>query len=90
MSEKSRLLICDQLMNTTNGCNEINSAPSPLLANYGYYTRYRHSRDISLMAVLNGIERTPPEFSQLIKKAGLRLIKFWETRSLFGIIEVQK
>lgn len=75
-------------MNTTFGCPEIPAAPSPLPANYGYHTRYVHNRDLGLMATLNGIERTPAEFKKLIARAGLRLVKFWDTRSYVGITEV--
>ncbi|KAI1367012.1 S-adenosyl-L-methionine-dependent methyltransferase [Xylaria arbuscula] len=87
MGPKSRILICDPVMNTTFGCNEIPAAPSPLPANYGYHVRYCHNRDVGLMATINGIERTPSEFKELFEKAGLRLIKFWETRSMVGITE---
>nr|BBL33419.1 putative methyltransferase [Lachnum palmae] len=88
MGENSRILICDQVMNTTYGCEEIPGAPKPLPANYGYYTRFMHTRDLSLMACINGIERTPAQFKDIIEQAGLKLSKIYETRSLFGIIEV--
>lgn len=88
MTQKSRILICDQVMNTTFGCDEISSAPSPLPANYGYHTRYCHHRDLALMGCINGIERTPPQWKDIIEKAGLRLQRIWECRSVVGIIEV--
>ncbi|KAI1760579.1 S-adenosyl-L-methionine-dependent methyltransferase [Hypoxylon sp. FL1150] len=88
MGPRSRILICDPVMNTTFGCPEIRAAPSPLPSNYGYHTRYCHNRDLGLMATMNGIERTPAEFKELFEKAGLRLVKFWETRSMVGITEV--
>ncbi|KAI1779177.1 S-adenosyl-L-methionine-dependent methyltransferase [Hypoxylon cercidicola] len=88
MGPKSRILICDPVMNTTFGCPEIRAAPSPLLSNYGYHGRYYHNRDLGLMATMNGIERTPAELKELFEKAGLRLVKFWETRSMVGITEV--
>ncbi|KAK4653881.1 hypothetical protein QC762_511060 [Podospora pseudocomata] len=87
MGPKSRILICDPVMNTTFGCDEIEAAPSPLPANYGYHVRYCHNRDIGLMATINGIERTPSEFKALFEEAGLRLVKFWDTRSMVGITE---
>jgi hypothetical protein len=90
MSEKSSILLCDQVMNTTHGDAEMEGAPSPLPANYGYYSRFCHSRDISLMGIINGIERTPAEYRGLVEKAGLRLHKIWETRTLFGIVELKK
>jgi hypothetical protein len=87
MGPKSRILICDPVMNTTLGCPEIPAAPAPLPANYGYHVRYCHTRDIALMATINGIERTPSEFKALFERAGLKLVKFWETRSMVGITE---
>lgn len=89
MGPNSRILICDQVMNTTYGCSEIASAPAPLPANYGYYTRYCHNRDLGLGAVLNGIERTPSQFDEIIRRAGLRLEKLWECRSMVGIVEAR-
>lgn len=88
MGPRSRILICDPVMNTTFGCPEIPAAPSPLPSNYGYHVRYCHNRDLGLMATMNGIERTPAELKELFEKAGLRLVKFWETRSMVGITEV--
>lgn len=87
MGPGSRILICDPIINTTLGCPEIPPAPSPLPANYGYYVRYCHNRDIALMAVMNGTERTPSEWKQLLEEAGLKLVKFWDTRSMVGILE---
>lgn len=88
MSPKSRILICDLVMNTTCGFPGMKSAPSPLPANYGYFGRYAHHRDLGLMTVINGIERTPSEFEKLIEEAGLKIIKILETRSLNSIVEV--
>lgn len=87
MGPQSRILVCDPVMNTTLGCPEIPAAPAPLPANYGYHVRYCHDRDMALMSTLNGIERTPREFKELFEKSGLRLVKFWETRSMVGITE---
>lgn len=78
----------DQVMNTTEGCAELPSAPAPLPANYGYFTRYSHTRDLCVMSVINGIERKPTEFGDLVKRAGLHLNKFWECRSQVGLVEV--
>ncbi|KAJ5456732.1 O-methyltransferase [Penicillium desertorum] len=90
LSDTSRVLICDQVMNTTHGSDEMDNAPSPLPANYGYYSRYHHQRDMSLMGTINGIERTPQQFRELVEKAGLRLSRVFETRSIYSIVEVQK
>ncbi|KAF3912593.1 O-demethylpuromycin-O-methyltransferase [Arthrobotrys entomopaga] len=88
MGPNSKLLICDQVMNTTNGDPQLEPAPSLLPANYGYAARYSHVRDLELMAFMNGIERKPTEFRNLIERAGLHLNRFWKTRSQVGLIEV--
>jgi hypothetical protein len=87
MATHSRLLICDQVMNTTIGDPDLESAPSPLPANYGYHTRFSHSRDITMMSCINGIERTPTEFKSLLQAAGLKLKKIWDCRSQVSLIE---
>ena len=88
MTAKSRILICDQVMNTTRGCPEIKPAPEPLPANYGSYTRYSHQRDLMMMTAVNGIERTPEQFKELVNSAGLWLHKIWECRSQEFLIEL--
>ncbi|XP_014558343.1 hypothetical protein COCVIDRAFT_94784 [Bipolaris victoriae FI3] len=88
MGPRSRILICDQVMNTTLGSEELTAAPSPLPANWGYYTRYSHQRDLALMAVINGIERTPREFRTIVEKSGLKLLKIWDCRSQVSLVEV--
>ncbi|KAI1111372.1 S-adenosyl-L-methionine-dependent methyltransferase [Nemania sp. NC0429] len=88
MGPRSRILICDQVMNTTNGCDELTAAPEPLPANWGYYTRYSHQRDLAMMSIINGIERKPAEFRDLVNRAGLRLRKIWDCRSQVGLVEI--
>ncbi|KAJ2985293.1 hypothetical protein NUW58_g5614 [Xylaria curta] len=88
MGPRSRILICDQVMNTTTGCDELPSAPDPLPANWGYYSRYSHQRDLAMMSIINGIERKPAEFRDLVKSAGLRLRKIWDCRSQVGLVEI--
>lgn len=78
----------DQVMNTTAGCSELPAAPSPLPANWGYYTRYSHQRDLAMMSIINGIERKPAEFRNLVNRAGLRLRKIWDCRSQVGLLEI--
>lgn len=75
-------------MNTTLGCAELPPAPAPLLANWGYYTRYSHQRDLAMMAIINGIERKPDEIRSLVERAGLRLRKIWDCRSQVGLVEI--
>ncbi|KAI0465612.1 S-adenosyl-L-methionine-dependent methyltransferase [Xylaria cf. heliscus] len=88
MGPRSRIMICDQVMNTTVGCDELRAAPFPLPANWGYYTRYSHQRDLAMMSIINGIERKPAEFRNLIDRAGLRLKKIWDCRSQVGLLEI--
>lgn len=78
----------DQVMNTTTGCAELPSAPAPLPANYGYFTRYSHTRDLCVMSLINGIERKPTEFRALVERAGLHMNKIWDCRSQVGLVEV--
>lgn len=78
----------DQVMNTTLGTPELPAAPAPLPANWGYYMRYSHQRDLAMMSIINGIERTPAEFKDIIERAGLRLRKIWDCRSQVGLVEV--
>ncbi|KAI9688867.1 MAG: hypothetical protein M1822_001224 [Bathelium mastoideum] len=87
MGLQSRVLICDQVMNTTLGTPELHAAPYPLPANWGYYTRYSHQRDMSMMTNINGIERTPSEFKAIIEEAGLKLHKIWDCRSQVSLVE---
>ncbi|KAL4900543.1 hypothetical protein BDW74DRAFT_182629 [Aspergillus multicolor] len=102
MDARSRILICDQVMNTTVGfvdqtnghvngdaqaVNELRPAPAPLPANYGYYTRYSHQRDITMMSIINGIERTPAEFERIITQAGLAMTRIYDCRSQVALVE---
>nr|POF15333.1 o-methyltransferase tpca [Quercus suber] len=87
MSASSRLLIADQVMNTTLGSPELEHAPAPLPANYGYHTRYSHQRDLTMMAIINGIERTPSQFKSILNASGLEIRKIWSCRSQVTLIE---
>ena len=88
MHSSSRILICDQVMNTTVGYpKSISSAPEPLPANYGYFARYSHQRDITMMSIINGIERTPAEFEDIIERAGLVISKIYDCRSPVSLVE---
>ncbi|KAF9640005.1 hypothetical protein BFW01_g11811 [Lasiodiplodia theobromae] len=89
MSSNSRVLICDQVMNTTTGHPELTPAPAPLPANYGEYMRPLHQLDMIMLAAHNGIERTPAEVQVLLEAAGLKLKKIWECRSQLWIIEAR-
>ncbi|KAI2624988.1 S-adenosyl-L-methionine-dependent methyltransferase [Hypoxylon sp. NC1633] len=57
MGPKSRILICDRVMNTTIGCKELKAAPAPLPANWGYHKRQSHQLILGMMTIINGIDR---------------------------------
>ena len=81
-------MFSEQVMNTTIGSAGLSRAPEPLPANWGYFTRYSHQRDLAMMTMINGIERRPEEFKDIVERAGLRVRKFWECRSQVGLVEV--
>jgi hypothetical protein len=87
MSTESRVLIADIVMNTTLGCHEMKSAPKPLLANYGRETAYAHMMDLHMMMMVNGKERTPAEFRQIIERSGLALAKIWDGQGMLSVLE---
>ena len=89
--DTSRILICDQLMISTlpNADPVIPSAPDPLPANYGVSVRYSHQRDLAMMGIINGIERTPDQLKVIVEKSGLKIEKVWECRSQVPIVEVR-
>lgn len=87
MSPSSRVLITESVVATTLGDAAISSAPPPLPANYGRWARFAHQRDLTMLALLNGIERTPDGYRRIVEAAGLRVAKVWECRSHIHIIE---
>lgn len=90
MGKDSRILLCEQIMSTTlRAPSSVNQAPEPLPANYGAAKRFSHARDLALMTMLNGIERTPEQFRILVEKAGLKVERFWDVRSQVGLCEVR-
>lgn len=89
MTAASRLLIADQVANTTFGCPEISAAPTPLPANYGAWNRLRGAADMHMMTLLNGVERTPAQFQGLAVSAGLEVVRVWECRGPIDIIELR-
>lgn len=90
-AETSRILICDQLMVSTLPSSDpmVSLAPSPLPANYGVGVRFSHQRDLCMMGILNGIERTPDQLKTIVEKSGLRIERVWECRSQVPIVEAR-
>jgi hypothetical protein len=74
-------------MNTTLGCDEIKDAPEPLPPNYGHAASYNHCRDIMMMTMFNGVERTPNQFKAIVEAAGLSLTKIWKCRGPVDVVE---
>ena len=89
MGGHSRLLVAEQVMNTTVGCKDLADAPTPLPANYGIHTRLAHCVDCVTEVLSHGMERTPPQLRALATRAGLQVVKFWECRSVLGIMEMR-
>lgn len=89
MGPSSKVLIADQVMNTTLGSEDdgLPSAPAPLLANYGTYVRFSHQIDVALMATINGIERTPLQFKRIVEAAGLKIKRIIGARTQVSIVE---
>lgn len=87
MGPNSRLLIADMIINTTLGSNEVESAPEPLLKNYGHAMGIAHMMDINMMMMVNGIERTPAGFRSIIGASGLMIYKIWDCRGPLSIVE---
>ena len=87
MAPTSRILICDQVMNTTLGSAQIAPAPAPLPANYGSFARWSHQRDLTMMTIINGIERTPAEFQDIVERAGLVINRIYDCRSQVSLVE---
>ncbi|KAL8981239.1 MAG: hypothetical protein Q9205_003915 [Flavoplaca limonia] len=102
MVPHSRILICDQLMTPTTrpsstpssrkaqqAAQLITPAPSPLPANYGTAVRFSHQRDLCMMGIINGIERTPAQLQKIVESAGLVVEKVWECRAQVPIVVVK-
>ncbi|KAL9032135.1 MAG: hypothetical protein Q9180_006679 [Flavoplaca navasiana] len=67
----------------------ITPAPSPLPANYGTAVRFSHQRDLCMMGIINGIERTPAQLQKIVESAGLVVEKVWECRAQVPIVVVR-
>ena len=89
MGPASRVLIADQVINSTVGCTELTSAPAPLPANYGVYARTANELDVDMMMTLNSTERTPVQLRAVAKRAGLEVAKIWECRGVVWITELR-
>lgn len=89
MSSASRVLIADMVMHTTVGSSLLESAPAPLLANYGSASIFKNMQDLAMLALFNGTERTAAQLSTLAARAGLKVVRIWECRSLVSVTEMR-
>jgi len=90
MKRDSLLLIADHVIHTTDGSPKLKAAPPPLLPNYGRAQLFPGMRVLSMLALFNGIERTPEELTALAERAGLKVTKVWECRGLTCISELRR
>ncbi|KAI0923350.1 hypothetical protein AcW1_006336 [Taiwanofungus camphoratus] len=89
LGSHSRILIADVVMNTTLGCIGLPSAPYPLPADYGIFTRWAHALDLTVMSLCRGAERTVDHFHLLAKRAGLVIERIWECRGIMHVTEMR-
>lgn len=88
MSPTSKLLIVDKVLNTSVGSDRMKPAPLPLPANYGVAQAFGNLHDLAMMACHNGMERTPEMLEAVAQRAGLKITKIWESRSIMSITEM--
>ncbi|KAK1215011.1 hypothetical protein PQX77_022396 [Marasmius sp. AFHP31] len=56
----------------------IESAPAPLLPNYGTGNIRHYNLDVSMLTLCNSHERTCEEYASLCAKVGLNLVEVWD------------
>ncbi|KAF9460000.1 O-methyltransferase-domain-containing protein [Collybia nuda] len=80
MGPHSRVLIHDYVMRPLNRCepNDLDTAPEPLLPNYGGGQVRLYNQDVSMLLLYNSKERTVSEVSSLGREASSKLEKFWD------------
>ncbi|KAI0084847.1 S-adenosyl-L-methionine-dependent methyltransferase [Irpex rosettiformis] len=70
---------CDdstQALDTIEGARDLRTiAPAPLLPNYGAASLMTYLMDISMLAGLNGHERTVPQFADIFERSGWKLVR---------------
>lgn len=89
MCPESIVLIADKVVHTTAGSSRLKSAPWPLPPNYGSAHQSTNVHDLVMMAVHNGMERTPEMFNALATRAGLTLTRIWECQSSNALVEMR-
>ncbi|PCH41151.1 S-adenosyl-L-methionine-dependent methyltransferase [Wolfiporia cocos MD-104 SS10] len=89
MGPDSVILVADQVINTTVGSPLLKAAPPPLPPNYGVARYFGNMHDLTMMAIHNGMERTPEMLDAVAKHAGLKVTKIWECRGIIYIAELR-
>ncbi|TRM69653.1 O-methyltransferase-domain-containing protein [Schizophyllum amplum] len=90
MGTGSRVLIVEALVTPSYISDvdvEIQRAPPPLLPNYGVAQRFVHCRDMNMMTLINGTERSHDEMKSIVERAGLQVKKVWVCRGALYITE---
>ncbi|KZT74217.1 S-adenosyl-L-methionine-dependent methyltransferase [Daedalea quercina L-15889] len=89
MGPESRILVADIIVHPPLGSKHLTSAPAPLPANYGRANAFKGMRDIAMLSMYNGIERTPEQLGVIADAARLKIEKIWECRGPFSITELR-
>ncbi|PCH42449.1 S-adenosyl-L-methionine-dependent methyltransferase [Wolfiporia cocos MD-104 SS10] len=89
MGPDSIILVASHIINTTVGSPLLKAAPPPLPSNYGIAGYSGNVYDLIMMAINNGMERTPEMIDAVAKRAGLSLTKIWECRGNIYIAELR-
>ena len=89
MDPSSRVLVADFIVHPPLGSARLKAAPAPLPANYGQASRFVTQLDMVVLSLFNGHERSPEEYAEIAKRAGLRIEKIWECRAPLDIIELR-
>ncbi|KAI0056503.1 S-adenosyl-L-methionine-dependent methyltransferase [Artomyces pyxidatus] len=92
MKPSSRVLIHEYIIPSNTSCGARDSgretAPKPLLPNYGYGSTRTYLQDVNMLILLNAGERTLEEFNIIAAKTGLRFVKVWDFLET-GVIEYE-
>ncbi|KAI0044137.1 S-adenosyl-L-methionine-dependent methyltransferase [Auriscalpium vulgare] len=90
MKPGSRILVHEYIVPSNfpskSGDAGVESAPKPLLPNFGYGNTRTYLQDVHMCIVLNACERTLAEFKDLGARAGLRFVKVWDLLDT-GLVE---
>ncbi|KAJ3553485.1 hypothetical protein NM688_g3587 [Phlebia brevispora] len=63
-------------------------APAPLLPNGGYAKTIDYLKDLTMMALHDGIERTLPQFQKIVEESGWKIVKVVRDNSTSKVVAV--